>query len=99
MDRQLTSHHLEVMRRSLASGGLPPDQMAWILAEATRLLAERDQARSVIIELIGPMTDVRRLLNELHTLFVAEPLEPPGPASSGRRPRHGGNSVQVHRKL
>ena len=72
MDGHLTSHHLEILRRSLACGGLPHDQVAWVLAEAGRLLEERDQAHALIIELVQPMADVRALLNELHALLVTE---------------------------
>jgi hypothetical protein len=72
VDEHLTSHHLEILRRSLACGGLPNDQVAWILSEATRLLGERDQARALINELVRPMADVRGLLNQLHALFAGE---------------------------
>jgi hypothetical protein len=75
----LTSHHLEILRRSLACGGLPDDQVAWVLAEAARLLDERDRARALITELVRPMADVRGVLNELHSLFVGGPrASPPG---------------------
>jgi hypothetical protein len=92
VDTRLTSHHLEIMRRSLACGGLPPEQMAWVVAEATRLLDERDRARSLITDLVRPMADVRGVLNELHALFVAEPSL--APARGGRDTP---SSRQVHR--
>jgi hypothetical protein len=94
MDGQLTSHHLAIMRRSLACGGIPSDQMAWILSEAARLLDERDHARSVIAELVQPMTDVRRLLNELYVVHGQPP--PATPRSRGRRPR---SSTAVHENV
>ena len=77
MDNELTSHHLEILRRSLACGGLPDDQVAWVLAEACRLLEERDQARALITQLVRPMADVRGLLNELHALLVTQPRGSP----------------------
>jgi hypothetical protein len=94
MDGQLTSHHLAIMRRSLACGGIPSDQMAWILSEAARLLDERDHARSVINELVQPMSELRRLLNELYVVY-AEPsaATPRGP---GHRPR---SSAAVHENV
>lgn len=104
MDGHLTSHHLEIMRRSLACGGLPNDQVAWILAEAARLLAERDEARSVLTELVRPMADVRRLLNELHALFVADPTGTAPGATTQRTPPARGPAIaanyqRVHKKL
>lgn len=77
MDHELTSHHLEILRRSLVCGGLPDDQVAWVLAEASRLLEERDQARALITQLVRPMADVRGLLNELHALLVDMPADSP----------------------
>jgi hypothetical protein len=72
---RLTAHHLEIMRRSLACGGLPPEQVGWILAEAGRLLDERDRARSVLDGLRRPMSELRGGLNELHIMY--EEMEPP----------------------
>jgi hypothetical protein len=87
VDPHLTSHHLEILRRSLACGGLPDDQVAWVLAEATRLLDERDQARALITTLIRPMADVRGLLNELHALLAGD-----RPGSPPRNPGVAANS-------
>jgi hypothetical protein len=77
VDQHLTSHHLEILRRSLACGGLPNDQVAWVLSEASRLLEERDRAQGLIRALVRPMADVRGLLNELHALLVSEHRDSP----------------------
>jgi hypothetical protein len=93
VDRQLTAHHLEIMRRSLACGGLPPEQIDWILTEAGRLLDERDRARSVIDSLIPTVADLRGKMNDL---FIIHGMEPPDRSKSRNRGRTT-SSDQVHR--
>ena len=66
-DRQLTRPELEILRRSAcASGGLPSDQLAWLIGEADRLLVERERIDELVSDLRGPWPELRRVLNELH---------------------------------
>ena len=78
MNGRLSRNHLAILRRSLACGGLPGDQIAWLLSEAALLIDERDRARAALADLVQPMTEVRRLLNELHILLTARSPEHDG---------------------
>jgi hypothetical protein len=86
------------MRRSLACGGLPADQTAWVLAEAARLLDERDRARSLIAELVRPMADVRGLLNELHALLGPHPPQRARPVGGDDTGEFDPSSCKIERR-
>jgi len=69
VERRLTASDIVRMRRSLAmSPQLPPDQVQWLLDEAERMVADRQQLEQITRQLVGPWRDVRAALNQLHTL-------------------------------
>jgi hypothetical protein len=85
----LNRHDLEIFRRSLACNGLPNDQVAWLLVEAGQLLEQRDRVRTLVKQLVNPMSDLRGILNELYAAVGDSGSRPgqEGPADGERRAR------------
>lgn len=80
---RLSSHELEILRRSArASGGLPLDQLEWLLGETRRLLEERREMRALLAQLRTPWPHLRRVLNELRAVLTeGEPADAAGGAT------------------
>jgi len=85
----LNRHDLEIFRRSLACNGLPNDQVAWLLAEAGRLLEERERVRTLVKQLVNPMNEVRGILNELYAAASDSSGRP-----AGERPTEGARQAR-----
>jgi hypothetical protein len=85
----LNRHDLEIFRRSLACNGLPNDQVAWLLAEAGQLLEQRERVRTLVKQLVNPMSEVRGILNELYAAIgdTGGGADSEGPPDGVRRAR------------
>ena len=71
--RRITRPELENLRRSIgASGGLAPDQLERLIADTERLLVERQHMAHLIEGLRGLWPELRRVLNDLHSVLRAD---------------------------